>query len=269
MDNEPDVIIKLADGTQLPAHSQVLRIACSCASGAPEPLSTLNLQELRIDGKDPPSKSVVSLWLEHLYQHLLPFTPSGNELTTSLQVMRSLLLFADAVGTNSLIMEHIADRVTELQLEVPLESSGSSWQLKLPLTGQQCYYFSLVNPLTLVEGPCMFDQHSSRPLLSLANKEHKDAVQKQAAAELEGWMYLANRLGLHKLCLQLQEFSKRHFIVPPNYTSYALFCPSDVLTERVLLVLDMDVLRKVWLEWMVQNTDMASHLLCKTSRVHA
>jgi hypothetical protein len=205
----PDTTILLHGGVTLQAHSQLLRLACTCAAGAPHPLTTWDLQHLQLGGRDAPSKEVVGLWLEAVYKDLLVFNPAmgvGSSMSASL--LCALLAFADAVGTSSSLMQRIlpgGGSNAVLHVDVSLEGVGD---MKLSLSGQHEYFFCNAAIICLDTVSGTQTHFPEAPMDSSAVQ----LVGATVAGCIQQLLLVSGRLQLHNLRVVVARFLKRHSV---------------------------------------------------------
>eukprot|EP00878_Enallax_costatus_P009541 GHUV01009971.1.p1 GENE.GHUV01009971.1~~GHUV01009971.1.p1 ORF type:complete len:368 (+),score=59.18 GHUV01009971.1:220-1323(+) len=104
--DEPNLTIITADGGRIQAHSEVLRLVCSCLKNAPA-TDTWDLQHLQIEGT-PVTTETVDATVEVLYHVMHVVETDLPENRFSLLQLRDMLLFADAIGCSKRMLNSIA-----------------------------------------------------------------------------------------------------------------------------------------------------------------
>ncbi|KAG2441124.1 hypothetical protein HXX76_003976 [Chlamydomonas incerta] len=259
-DKPADLLISTADEQPIEAHIAVLTLISRvvdlprAASGSQ---TTWDLCKLVLEGQSSPVPSaVVRQWLDLVYSRV-DVRRRPPKLTSLSEAARSLLLFADAVGTCSPVINAIADGLLAqpgLTLPVPVNSGGAGGaapgggggnaappqplQLELALRGK--LYYSHADGILAVA----FDVPISDPVRTVVAAAdlapHRAAFPSAVAAALEGWLYLAGRLELVALVRVLLEFYKAQMI--PANLSLLHGAAAKVLSRRVLECMPRELL---------------------------
>ncbi|KAG2447876.1 hypothetical protein HYH02_007332 [Chlamydomonas schloesseri] len=252
--NEPTDFNIITADSELPleAHLIVLLPCSRLVRDLPRDTSgktSWDLSKLVLEGHSSPVPSaVVRQWLDHLYSRIdisrqAPTFPSLSEDG------RSLLLFADAVGTSTAIMRALCEALTSqpgLTLPVVVNGAGGGaaaggdgadaaappppppLQLDLVLRGK--LYYLLAGEMRVLTVP-----YSGPQQVVVASADfvpYKDALPGAMAAALESWLYLAGRVGLVALLRLLLNFFQSHLL--PGQASLLLNSTAQVFSRRVL-----------------------------------
>eukprot|EP00198_Chlamydomonas_reinhardtii_P003142 XP_001692478.1 predicted protein of CSG family [Chlamydomonas reinhardtii] len=200
-------------------------------------ITVWDLRNLVLEGESRPvSGDVVQRWLDLVYSHV----DHGRrlEVLTDMEHARSLLLFADAIGSSSLSLETLCRRLLEtpgLHVRVPLEQNTHVPWLELVLMGRM-YYVLQPRSLEFVDVPytaCVIID----PGISEACRASLPGA---VAAALEGWLYLAGRLRLVPLARTLIDFVKLQLV--PAGLSILGPAVAQVYSPRVLQCLPPELL---------------------------
>ncbi|PNW80389.1 hypothetical protein CHLRE_07g315450v5 [Chlamydomonas reinhardtii] len=247
-DEPTDIVIITAVSEQpLEAHLVVLLPCCKVVFDLPRASSgktTWDLSKLVLEGQSSPvSSAVVRQWLDLVYSRVdagrqPPKFPSLSEAA------RSLLLFADAVGTSRVVMDALGDALAAqpgLALPVVVNGGGGGGeggaagggggplQLELALRGKLYYYLKSYSLHA-------FDVPTSGTVHTVVSGEDlepfKVALPGAVAAALEGWLYLAGRLGLVALVRLLRDFFQAQLI--SSFLSILRATAAKVFSRRVL-----------------------------------
>ncbi|KAG2442163.1 hypothetical protein HYH02_009651 [Chlamydomonas schloesseri] len=206
-----------------------------------------------LEGESSPvSSAVVQAWLDLVYSRV-DGTRQQPQFASLSEAARALLLFADAAGTCSPVLQALGEGLSSQPgLTLPVEvlaldrgdggSGGGAvagpTHLELALSG--CIYYldtekSLLGAIRIPSG---------KRILTLAEAEpaggRLGSVCSALAAALERWLYLAGRLGLVPLARLLLQFYKTQLVA----RLLSLFATSSaaVFSRRVLECMPRELL---------------------------
>jgi hypothetical protein len=206
--NSPDATILLPGGITFPAHSRVLRWACSCAANSPEPLSTWDLTSLVVDGRGPPQ--TVALWLQLVYsKHLRIYVYYRNAIPYKLQFVCDCLLFADAIGTAPALMEDLVFSRHGCGADLRLDgfwTNGDGEEVTLDMSGRHDYFFHDTYALYSMDTSGGFNWQWAAAWPNDPNEDFG----RRMVERLQPIIALARRLTQAKLESTLLRFLQRH-----------------------------------------------------------
>ncbi|KAG2441115.1 hypothetical protein HXX76_003967 [Chlamydomonas incerta] len=234
------------------------KLICDLPRAASGGQTTWDLSKLVLEGQSSPVPSaVVRQWLDLVYSRV-DAGRRAPKFTSLSEAARSLLLFADAVDTSMVVMYALSDTLTAqpgLTLPVAVNGGGGGeggvaaggggghaappqpLQLELALRGK-LYYLAQDGPLDTVDVP-----HAGPEQIVVAAADlapHKAAVPGAVAAALEGWLYLAGRLGLVALVRLLRDFYQAHMKATTGSVLWG--AAAKVLSRRVLECMPRELL---------------------------
>ncbi|KAG2441118.1 hypothetical protein HXX76_003970 [Chlamydomonas incerta] len=278
-DEPADLIIITTDSEQpIEAHLAGLRLFSRVVDDLPRAASggqtTWDLSKLVLEGQSSPVPSaVVRQWLDLVYSRV-DAGRRAPKFTSLSEAARSLLLFADAVGTRAIAMKALVETLTAqpgLTLPVVVNGTGAGaggpaagggggnaappqpLQLELALRGK-LYYLAQDGPLGAVDVP----RAGAKACLVVAASElapHTAALPGAVAGALEGWLYLAGRLGLVALVRLLLEFYKAQLV--PATISLLNGVTLKVFSRRVLECMPLEVMWEGFMRGCVCDASMS------------
>ncbi|KAG2433175.1 hypothetical protein HYH02_012718 [Chlamydomonas schloesseri] len=258
-----DILIKIADSYQpIEAHLVVL-LPCSklvrdlprTSSGAGK--TSWDLSQLVLEGQSSPvTSAVVRQWLDLVYSRVdvARQVPTFTSLSAA---ARSLLLFADAVGTSTAVMRALCEPLTSQPgLKLPVVVAGTVGgdvaggaaggggaapllELELELR-DKLYYLLETGDLRSLDVPYSGSNQAVVEAGRLA--PYKAALPGAVAAALEGWLYLAGRLRLVPLVRLLLDFFQVHLLPNARASPIFLGATPQVFTRRVLECMPQEVM---------------------------
>ncbi|KAG2429830.1 hypothetical protein HXX76_010612 [Chlamydomonas incerta] len=186
------------------------------------------------DESQPVSAELVQLWLDLLYARV--DTARRVAVPTALEPVRSLLLFADAVGTGDALLQELGNALASnpgLTLKVVVGTGGGRKELQLRLQDTM-YSFDDDND-TLIMDDTAGDSRN------VCEGMGRAAVQSAVAAALEEWLALSGRLQLVPLVRKLMSFAKTQMTY---WADVSILGPAaaQVLSPRVLKLLPPEIL---------------------------
>jgi hypothetical protein len=232
--DEPTLHIKVACGTSLPAHRELLQFHSTCVKGLPAGADVWDVSGLLIDGRPAPA-AVVAAWLEAAYAG-----SSYYDHGAAGEIVRaggeeeavdplSLLLFADAVGSsragNRACYERCADALGKLTVVL----GDALRPVSMKLDGGT--YRVAGGHVVLYTGASVGECSGAQERLEL---------RAQVASQLERRLYAAYKLGLRELEDKVHAFirANKDSITAAVLTPEAL--DEAVLSQRVLAAVSAD-----------------------------
>jgi hypothetical protein len=201
--------IKLAEEGREPLQAQLLVLLpmSQCVRSLPDK-TEWDLSSLLIDGQ-PVTRSTVVAWLNCAYKHILDCDFEAQEVEQSAASLYQLLVFADAVGSQRVLMKAcVAAHAENTRFVLELRQQ----ELQLDING--LYFFGSAeepNPLILF-GRCSARSTGACTVGEAASLEERSAFMSQLAAQVEGLLYMAYKLQLDQLLLKVTKFIQSSMI---------------------------------------------------------
>ncbi|KAG2434642.1 hypothetical protein HXX76_007536 [Chlamydomonas incerta] len=217
---------------------------------------TWDLSKLVLEGQSSPvSSAVVRQWLDLVYSRV-DRERRPPQFSSLSEAARSLLLFADAVGTCCPVLDAFVDCLTAqpgLTLPVVVNGGAAGGDAGPGAAGggggappPARFELALHNHIYYVAGDMRgIEIPSGHRILLVAAAEfapHMDAIPCAVASALEGWLYLSGRLGLVVLVRLLLQFYKRQLVAEGISVFAAGAATTAVFSRRVLECLPREVL---------------------------
>jgi hypothetical protein len=233
-DEEDTLQIKLADEEgrgPLQAQLLVLLPMSQCVRSLPDK-TEWDLSSLLINGQ-PVNRSTVVSWLNRVYNHLRGCDYEAQEVQPSATSLYQLLVFADAVGSEKVLLKACVSAHAETSRFVL-----KLGQKEVQLSVNGMYYFASQTDQQPLKLYGRVPPRSSGPLVTVqvgtaASLRERSAFMSQLAAQVEQLLFIAYKLQLDQLLEKVTKFFQSSTLFGAGHSVLGGF-QGTIVSQRVM-----------------------------------